>query len=88
MEFYCNTNFYGNRDPIKNPKAALEKRNDVLKSMLEVDYLTQEEYETYSSQSLKIVQEETEGTNGLAMISPGRCRESTKVPMPERSGAM
>ena len=100
MEFYCNTNFYGNRcygvqaasryyfgkeaseltayeaavlaglsnspsayDPVKNPEAALEKRNDVLHSMLEVGYLTQEEYDASVSQNLHIVQEEAEGTN-------------------------
>ncbi len=100
MEFYCNTNFYGNHcygvqaasryyfgknagelqpyeaavlvglsnsptayDPIKNPKAALAKRNDVLHSMYEVGYLTQEEYEAGTSQSLSIVQEESEGTD-------------------------
>lgn len=100
MEFYCNTNFYGNHcygiqaasryyfgkdagelqpheaavlaglsnspsayDPIRHPEAALEKRNDVLKSMLEVDYLTQEEYASYTAQPLSIVQEEGEGTD-------------------------
>lgn len=100
MEFYCNTNFYGNHcygvqaasryyfgkeaselevyeaavlvglsnspsayDPIKNPVAAREKRNDILSSMLEVGYLTQEEYYSYISQSLRIVQEESEGTS-------------------------
>lgn len=100
MEFYCNTNFYGNRcygvqaasryyfgkeaselepyeaavlvglsnspsayDPVKNPEAALEKRNDVLSSMYETGYLTKEEYDSYVSQSLRIVQEESEGTN-------------------------
>ncbi len=100
MEFYCNTNFYGNHcygvqaasryyfgkdaseltayeaavlvglsnspsayDPIKNPGNALKKRNDVLNSMLEVGYLSQEEYDFSVSQSLSIVQEEAEGTN-------------------------
>ncbi len=100
MEFYCNTNFYGNHcygvqaasryyfgkdagellpheaavlaglsnspsayDPIRNPEAALAKRNDVLLSMLEVDYLTQEEFDSYTSQPLSIVQEESEGTD-------------------------
>ena len=100
MEFYCNTNFYGNHcygvqaasryyfgkdaselkpheaavlaglsnspsayDPIRHPEAALEKRNDVLKSMLEVGYLTQEEYDSYTAQPLSIVQEEGEGTD-------------------------
>ena len=100
MEFYCNTNFYGNHcygvqaasryyfgkeaadltayeaavlaglsnspsayDPIKNPEAALEKRNDVLTSMYEVGYLTKEEYDSDTAQSLSIVQEEAEGTN-------------------------
>lgn len=100
MEFYCNTNFYGNHcygvqaasryyfgkdadelkpheaavlaglsnspsayDPIRHPQAALNKRNDVLKSMLEVHYLTQEEYLNACSQPLSIVQEESEGTD-------------------------
>ncbi len=100
MEFYCNTNFYGNHcygvqaasryyfgkdadeltsyeaavlvgvsnspsayDPVKHPDAALEKRNDVLYSMLEVGYLTQEEYDFSITQNLSIVQEESEGTN-------------------------
>lgn len=100
MEFYCNTNFYGNHcygvqaasryyfgknadelqpyeaavlvglsnsptayDPIKNPEAALTKRNDVLHSMYEVGYLTREEYDADIAQSLSIVQEEAEGTD-------------------------
>lgn len=100
MEFYCNTNFYGNHcygvqaasryyfgknadelqpyeaavlvglsnspsayDPIKNPEAALAKRNDVLHSMYEVGYLTREEYDADIAQSLSIVQEEAEGTD-------------------------
>lgn len=100
MEFYCNTNFYGNRcygvqaasryyfgktaaeltpyeaavlvgisnspaayDPVKNPDAALVKRNDVLYSMYEVGYLTKEDYDNFSSQRLNIVQEEAEGSN-------------------------
>lgn len=100
MEFYCNTNFYGNHcygvqaasryyfgkdaseltpgdaavlagisnsptayDPVKNPDAAREKRNDVLYSMYEVNLLTKAEYDSYASQPLNIVQEEMEGTD-------------------------
>ncbi len=100
MEFYCNTNFYGNHcygvqaasryyfgknaselsayeaavlvglsnspsayDPIRNPEAARDKRNDVLHSMLEVGYLTKEQYDSAVSQPLHIVQEEGEGTD-------------------------
>jgi penicillin-binding protein 1A len=100
MEFYCNTNFYGNHcygvqaasryyfgkdaadltsyeaavlvgisnsptayDPIKNREASREKRNDVLKSMQEVGYLSQAEYEFSVGQPLSIVQEEGEGTD-------------------------
>lgn len=106
MEFYCNTNFYGNHcygvqaasryyfgkdaselslcdaailagvsnspsayDPVKNPEAALEKRNDVLYSMYEVNYLTKEEYDSCISQPLYIVQQETEGTSENYMSS-------------------
>ena len=100
MEFYCNTNFYGNHcygvqaasryyfgkdaselsageaavlagisnspsayDPVKNPEASLEKRNDVLESMYKVGYLTRDEYDFFLSQPLRIVQEEAEGTD-------------------------
>ena len=100
MEFYCNTNFYGNHcygvqaasryyfgkdaadletweaavlvglsnspsayDPIRNPNDSLEKRNDVLQSMHEIHYLTDEEYQNAVSQPLSIVQEEAEGTD-------------------------
>ncbi len=100
MEFYCNTNFYGNHcygvqvasryyfgkdasdltvpeaavlvglsnspsayDPVKNPDASLKKRNDVLHSMLEVGYLSQDEYYSALRQPLNIVKEESEGTD-------------------------
>ncbi len=100
MEFYCNTNFYGNHcygvaaasryyfgkdaadltipeaavlaglsnspsayDPVRNPEASREKRNDVMYSMYEVGYLTREEYDAFAAEPLHIVQEEAEGTN-------------------------
>lgn len=100
MEFYCNTNFYGNHcygvqaasryyfgkeaaeltpdeaavlvgisnspsayDPIKHPEASLEKRNDVLYSMYENDFLSKETYDNCLAQKLNIVQEEGEGTD-------------------------
>ena len=33
-------------DPIRKPEAARDKRNDVLHSMLEVGYLTKEQYDS------------------------------------------
>ncbi|MGL5435951.1 MAG: transglycosylase domain-containing protein [Lachnospiraceae bacterium] len=100
MEFYCNTNFYGNHcygvqaasryyfgkqaseltadeaavlvgisnsptayDPIRNPEASLQKRNDVLYSMYEFGVLTKEDYDNHSSRRLNIIQEESEGTD-------------------------
>ena len=106
MEFYCNTNFYGNHcygveaasryyfgkdaadlepyeaavlvgisnsptayNPVRNPEASLKKRNDVLQSMLEVGYLTQDAYDSAVSQPLNIVQEEGEGSNENYMSS-------------------
>lgn len=100
MEFYCNTNFYGNRcygvqsasryyfgkdaseltayeaavlaglsnspsayDPVKHPEASLKKRNDILHSMYEVGYLSEDQYQDYISQPLHIVQQEAEGTD-------------------------
>ena len=106
MEFYCNTNFYGNHcygveaasryyfgkdasdldpyeaavlvgisnsptayNPVRNPEASLEKRNDVLHSMLEVGYLTEDAYNSAISQPLNIVQEEGEGSNENYMSS-------------------
>lgn len=50
-------------DPVRNPDASLEKRNDVLHSMYEVGYLTKEDYDSFSAQPLHIVQEEAEGTD-------------------------
>lgn len=106
MEFYCNTNFYGNRcygvqaasryyfgknaedievweaatlaglsnspskyDPIKHPTEAFDKRNSVLKSMLEVEFITQDEYLNAIEQPLGIVQETQEGTDENYMVS-------------------
>ena len=106
MEFYCNTNFYGNHcygveaasryyfgkdasdlesyeaavlvgisnsptayNPVRNPEASLKKRNDVLHSMLEVGYLTEDAYESAISQPLSIVQEEGEGSDENYMSS-------------------
>ncbi len=106
MEFYCNTNFYGNHcygveaasryyfgkdasdlepyeaavlvgisnsptayNPVRNPEASLKKRNDVLYSMLEVGYLTEDAYQNAISQPLNIVQEEGEGSNENYMSS-------------------
>lgn len=50
-------------DPVRHPEAALKKRNDVLKSMQEVGYLTQAQYDSYSQIPLSIVQETMEGTD-------------------------
>lgn len=106
MEFYCNTNFYGNRcygveaasryyfgkhasdlevweaatlvgisnspgayDPVKHPEASFDKRNSVLKSMLEMEDLTEEEYKDAIAQPLGIVQETQEGTDENYMVS-------------------
>ena len=106
MEFYCNTNFYGNHcygveaasryyfgkdasdlesyeaavlvgisnsptayNPVRNPEASLKKRNDVLHSMLEVGYLSEDAYESAISQPLSIVQEKGEGSNENYMSS-------------------
>lgn len=50
-------------DPVRHPEASLKKRNDVLKSMYEVGYLTEEEYHKYVDTPLSIVQETMEGTD-------------------------
>ncbi|MDO4327930.1 MAG: transglycosylase domain-containing protein [Lachnospiraceae bacterium] len=50
-------------DPVRHPEASLKKRNDVLKSMYEVGFLTKEEYESYIDMPLSIVQETMEGTD-------------------------
>lgn len=50
-------------DPVSHPDASKNKRDDVLKSMNEVGYLSNEDYEKAVSSPLKIVQKETEGTN-------------------------
>lgn len=50
-------------DPVRHPEASLKKRNEVLQSMQEVGYLTEEELLSYSHMPLQIVQEESEGTD-------------------------
>lgn len=50
-------------DPVSHPEASRKKRDDVLTSMNEVGYLSDEDYEKALSSPLKIVQQETEGTN-------------------------
>lgn len=50
-------------DPVSHPEASLEKRNDVLKSMNEVGYLSDEEYEAAASVPLNVVLQQSEGTN-------------------------
>ena len=56
-------------DPITHPDASLKKRNEVLKSMLEVDMLSQEEYDKASGQPLRILQEQQEGTDDSYLTS-------------------
>ena len=50
-------------DPVSHPNASKNKRDDVLKSMNEVGYLSNKDYEKAVSSPLKIVQKETEGTD-------------------------
>lgn len=50
-------------DPVRHPETSKEKRNDVLKSMYEVGFLTLEEYQEYSDEPLTIVQATSEGTD-------------------------
>lgn len=50
-------------DPVSHPNASKNKRDDVLKSMNKVGYLSNEDYEKAVSSPLKIVQKETEGTD-------------------------
>ena len=56
-------------NPVRNPEASLKKRNDVLHSMLEVGYLTEDAYQNAISQPLSIVQEEGEGSDENYMSS-------------------
>lgn len=106
MEFYCNTNFYGNRcygveaasrfyfnksaadlevweaatlvgisnspgryDPIKNPENSKNKRNAVLKSMLEMEYISDSLYDIAIAQPLIITEVQQEGTDENYMVS-------------------
>ena len=50
-------------DPVAHPKASLEKRNDVLKSMHETGELSDDAYENAVSTPLTIVKQESEGTD-------------------------
>ena len=50
-------------DPVNHPESARAKRNEVLKSMLEVDMLTEKQYTNAINQPMEIVQTEQEGTS-------------------------
>ncbi len=50
-------------DPVSHPKASLEKRNDVLKSMHEIGDLSDGDYEKALSKPLTVVKQESEGTD-------------------------
>jgi len=100
MEFYCNTNFYGNNcygvqaasqyyfgksakdlnvvesatlagisnapsiyEPIGHKDACLEKRNQVLESMLEMGYITKDEYKAYVASDIDVVADLQEQTD-------------------------
>ena len=100
MEFYCNTNFYGNNcygveaasqyyfnksakdlneteaatlagisnapskyEPVHHADACLTKRNQVLHSMLECGYITQDQYNTFTATDISVVQNKQEETD-------------------------
>lgn len=100
MEFYCNSNYYGNRcygveaaskyyfgkscedlepqeaamlvslsnspskyDPVENPKAALEKRNDTLRIFYQEGVITKKEYRAAKKTKLIVLQLEDESSN-------------------------
>lgn len=100
MEFYCNTNFYGNScygvesasqyyfgksakdlnvveaatlagisnapsiyEPIGHKEACIEKRNQVLKSMREMGYITGDEYKAYVASDIDVVADLQEQTD-------------------------
>ena len=50
-------------DPVSHPKASLEKRNDVLKSMHEIGGLSDDEYSAAIERPLTVVKQESEGTD-------------------------
>ncbi len=56
-------------DPITHPEASLNKRNEVLKSMREVQMLTQEEYDKAVSKPFRILREQQEGTDDSYLTS-------------------
>ena len=56
-------------DPVKHPDEAFEKRNAVLKSMLESDFITEEEYKKAIVKPLGLVLETQEGTDESYMVS-------------------
>lgn len=106
MEFYCNSNYYGNRcygvgaaseyyfgksagdlepqeaalliglsnsptayDPVNNPEAALEKRNEVLETMNKENVITDKEYKVAVETEIEVLQLTTEGTNEGYVVS-------------------
>lgn len=106
MEFYCNSNYYGNRcygvqsasqyyfgvdakdlkpyqaalliglsnsptayDPVANPDAAKEKRDQVLKTMYDQGVITERQYNKGISKKLKVEQQVAESSDENYMTS-------------------
>ncbi|MGY5765542.1 penicillin-binding protein [Brachybacterium sp. DNPG3] len=60
------TNGPNQYDPVGHPEAAQTRRNEVLAAMLDQDYITQEEYDTYSSQPVEEMLDVQNVTAGCA----------------------
>lgn len=50
-------------EPVRHKEACLEKRNQVLKSMLDCGYITEDEYKTYCATELSVSENTQEGTD-------------------------
>ncbi len=50
-------------EPVRHADACLEKRNQVLHSMMECGYITEEQYHTFTATPLTVVQNTQEGTD-------------------------
>ena len=106
MEFYVNTNFYGNNcngiqsasryyfgknakdlslseaatlvgitnnpsafNPVKNPKASLEKRDRVLKQMLQLEFISESQYREATKEKVELTLEKQNRTPENYMVS-------------------
>ena len=72
-------------NPVRNPERSLERRNVVLAQMVKAGYLTQQQYDEYSVEPIKLNFHKTDHKDGLAVYFRDFLRRYMTAKKPQRS---